>query len=455
MKNVLATITMVPVLLMAGLLQAIPVQTATQDSEKVIKDVAEYNQYMAAFNTQDPAKRGDMMEKFLLQYPQSVVRGDALDIAMTAFQQTSNLPKAESMASQIVAANPDHLNALLVLAFAKRDDATNNPDPKQAKALAAEGRAFAEHALPLLEKAAAPAGVTAEQWVAQRAQLAVIFYGTVAFSALQNRDYGVAHDYYAKALAISSDNLADVYQAGITELSETPPDVTGFWHIAKAAAIAAQKNPAAFQSIMNYGRGQYSHYHGSSDGWDEFAATVANQLAPPALAELKKRITTLCDVAVQAVGDAVKGNSMSDLSFSDYEFVLQKRDCSPENKQAADTVWKFIQEKQKNGEIRLRLKAVKVLSATVDMLDASLTDESQASNKADLHVIFLKPLVRPPDVGSMVDVIGVLADYQPEPFMFTMRQGELPATDDPGTRPKPRVRTKPAAARAVRHSPAA
>ncbi len=213
MKNVLATITMVPVLLMAGLLQAIPVQTATQDSEKVIKDVAEYNQYMAAFNTQDPAKRGDMMEKFLLQYPQSVVRGDALDIAMTAFQQTSNLPKAEAMASQIVAANPDHLNALLVLAFAKRDDATNNPDPKQAKALAAEGRAFAEHALPLLEKAAAPAGVTAEQWAAQRAQLAVIFYGTVAFSALQNRDYGVAHAYYAKALAISSDNLADVYQA--------------------------------------------------------------------------------------------------------------------------------------------------------------------------------------------------------------------------------------------------
>jgi len=64
----------------------------------------------------------------------------------------------------------------------------------------------------------------------------VIFYGAVAFSALQSKDYGVAHDYYAKALAINSDNLADVYQAGIVELSQTPPDVTGFWHIAKAAA---------------------------------------------------------------------------------------------------------------------------------------------------------------------------------------------------------------------------
>jgi len=89
MKNVLATITMVPVLLMAGLLQATPVQTATQGSEKVIKDPGEYNEYMAAFNTREPAKRGEMMERFIAQYPQSVVRSDALEQAMAAFQETS------------------------------------------------------------------------------------------------------------------------------------------------------------------------------------------------------------------------------------------------------------------------------------------------------------------------------------------------------------------------------
>lgn len=454
MKNVFATITMVPVLLMAGLLQAIPVQTATQGSEKVIKDPAEYNEYMAAFNTQEPAKRGEMMEKFLLQYPQSIVRTDALELAMTAYQDTSNLPKAEAMATQLVAANPDHLNALLLLAFAKRDEATSSADPKRVQALAAEGRAFAEHALPLLEKAAVPPGVTAEQWSTQRARLAAIFNGAIAFSALQNKDYGVAHDYYSKVLAVTSENLADVYQAGIVELSETPSDVTGFWHIAKAAALAeSQKNPGGAKAILSYGRTQYGRYHGNYDGWDEFAAAVAGQPSPPSVADLRKLITTPCDVAVQAVGDAVKESKLGDLSFSDYEFVLQKRDCSPENKQAAEVVWKFIQEKQKNGELRLRLQAVKVLSATADMLDASLTEESQASNKADLHVVFLKPLANPPDVGSMIDVIGVLADYQPEPFMFTMRQGELPVTDGSGTKPKPRAKTRPTAAREVRHSP--
>ena len=450
MKNVLAT--MIPVLLMAGLLQAAPVQSATQGSEKVIQDPAEYNEYMAAFNTTDPAKRGDLMEKFVAQYPKSVVRADALELAMSAFQDTANLPKAKAMAAQIVAANPDHLNALLVLAFARRDEASNSSDPKRAQALAAEGRGFAEHALPLLEKASAPAGVAPAQWAAERERMATIFYGAIAFSALQSRDYGVAHDYYAKALAIVSDNLVDVYQAGIVELSETPVDVTGFWHIARAAAIAqAQKNSAAAGAILNYGRGQYGRYHGNYDGWDEFVTSAGGQQSAPAVAELKKRITTPCDVAVQAVGDAVKGSTLGELSFSDYEFVLQKRDCSQENRQAAETVWKFIQERQKNGEIRLRLAAVKVQSASPDMLDGSLTEESQAS----LHVIFLRPLVTLPAVGSMIDVIGVLADYQPEPFMFTMRQGELPAADDPANKPKPRAKTKPSAAREVRRIPAA
>jgi tetratricopeptide (TPR) repeat protein len=449
MKNVLAT--MIPALLMAGMLHATPIQTATQGSEKVIKDPGEYNEYMAAFNTRDPAKRGEVMERFLQQYPQSVVRTDALEQAMAAFQETSNLPKAEAMATQIVAGNPDHLNALLLLAFAKRDAATNNPDPKQSQAVAAEGRRFAEHALPLLEKAAPPAGVPPEQWNSQRAQLFAIFYGAIAFSARLSKDFGTAHDYYAKALAINPGNLADVYEAGIVEISETPADVTGFWHIAKAASLAeGQKNSAAAKAISNYGRTQYARYHGNYDGWDEFAASVAAQVAPPPVADLKKRISTPCDVAVQAVGDAMKDSTLSDLSFSDYEFVLQKRDCSAENRQAAEVVWKYIQEKQKNGELRLRLKAVKVLSATADMLDASLTDENQSVNKADLHVVFLKPLGRLPAVGSVVDVIGVLADYQPEPFMFTMRQGELPATDEPAAKPKPRPKTNPGASLKVR-----
>jgi hypothetical protein len=247
-----------------------------------------------------------------------------------------------------------------------------------------------------------------------------------------------------------------MYQIGIAELSLTPPDINGFWHIAKAASIAqAQNNALGGKAIAKYGQGRYAVYHGSSDGWEEFAAKAANEVAPPPVAELRKRIPTPCDLAVNAVNDAVKTDGLGDLSFGDYEFVLQKRDCSPENKQAADVVWKYILDKQKNGEIKIRLQSVKVMAATVDSLDVSLTDESQAANKADLHVVFEKPLARPPEVNSMIDVIGVLADYQPEPFMFTMEKGELPATGAPGPKPRARTRAKPSAVRAVGRKPAA
>jgi hypothetical protein len=36
-------------------------------------------------------------------------------------------------------------------------------------------------------------------------------------------------------------------------------------------------------------------------------------------------------------------------------------------------------------------------------------------------------MTKPPAVGASVDVIGVISEYTPDPFMFTMIKGELPA----------------------------
>src|SRR5262245_52869102 len=43
----------------------------TPANQKVIKDPAEYNAYIAALNTQDPAQRAAAMEAFVTKYPQS------------------------------------------------------------------------------------------------------------------------------------------------------------------------------------------------------------------------------------------------------------------------------------------------------------------------------------------------------------------------------------------------
>ena len=47
-------------------------------------------------------------------------------------------------------------------------------------------------------------------------------------------------------------------------------------------------------------------------------------------------------------------------------------------------------------------------------------------------MVMEKPLTKPPVPGIMTDVIGVLTNYTPNPFMFTMEKGELPVTKPTG-----------------------
>src|SRR5215510_4917372 len=59
-------------------------QANTPTNQKVIKDPAEYNAYMTALNTTDPAGKGQAMEAFITQYPNSIVKTEAMEQAMGA-----------------------------------------------------------------------------------------------------------------------------------------------------------------------------------------------------------------------------------------------------------------------------------------------------------------------------------------------------------------------------------
>jgi hypothetical protein len=114
--------------------------------------------------------------------------------------------------------------------------------------------------------------------------------------------------------------------------------------------------------------------------------------------------------------------------------VLSCRDKTPANKEAADKVWAFIQAKEKNGEAKLKMPVKVVASPDPTTLDVAVSDDNQAANKADMRVTMDKPMTKPPAPGANIDIIGVISEYTPDPFMFTMTKGELPAA-------KPAART--------------
>jgi hypothetical protein len=398
-----------------------PDQSNVPTNQKVIKDPAEYNAYMAALNTQDPAAKAAAMDAFVAQYPNSIVKVDALEQAMAAYQAANNQPKVQETANKILQISPNNVRALAIVTFIER--ATANTADKAAKARQDGEKGLAE--LPNWK----PADVSDADVAKLKDQMTVIFAGAAGFGALQAKDYPAARDFYLKSVKIDINNLQDVYQLGIALLEMNPIDKTGFWYIAKANQLA-QGNAAAQKSISDYGKSKYRKYHGNYDGWDAFLASVAGQNAPPAEIAI-----TAAPSPAELACKAVQDNDPATLSVSDWEYVLQFRDSGAQcNKDAADKVWQAILAKQKDAsgnEQHIRMPGVKVIAATNETIDVALTDDNQQANKADLHVILEKPITKPPAPGTTTDVTGLFTSFTPSPFMFTMEKGELPGAAKP------------------------
>src|SRR5258705_8141707 len=96
------------------------VQPAAPPQKKEIKDPAEYNAYVGAVQQSDPAAKISGLEAFLTQYPNSVMKEDALEILMSAYGQTNNAAKAQDTATKVLQTNPCNLRALALLSFTKR-----------------------------------------------------------------------------------------------------------------------------------------------------------------------------------------------------------------------------------------------------------------------------------------------------------------------------------------------
>jgi hypothetical protein len=244
-----------------------------------------------------------------------------------------------------------------------------------------------------------------------------IFNGALGFAAMQAKDYVAARDAYLQA---DPANLQDMYQLGVAELEMSAVDPHGFWHIARAIRLAkAQKLADPVKSIDAYGRAKYKRYHGSEDGWDALVEQAAASAIPPK--DFPKSITrapTEAEIAVKAVQD----NDPGSFSFEDMEFILGLRDASPANKDAAERVWRALQERGANAAFKIR---VKVIAATATTIEAAITDDNKQADKADLHVVMAKPLDKPPAPGTLVNVVGRISDYTPAPFTFTMIQGAI------------------------------
>ena len=402
-------------------------------NQKVIKDPAEYNAYMTAANTTNATAKGQAMEAFIAQYPNSIVKQEALEQAMGAYQEAGNaLPKVEQLARQLLQLQPNNVKALAIIVFIERGQIKDAASGKKA-------REDAEKGLQELPNWKAPADMSAAEAEKLKNQMAGIFAGTAAFGALQQQDYPAAAKFYEQALKIDPSDLANNYQMSIALLQSNPMNPVGFWYGAKALSLAQSANPQAFQAWSPYFQSKYKKYHGSTDDWAQRVSTAATQTAPPAgFVESIPLAPTPCDLAAQAT----QQNTADQLSFSDWELVLSCRDKTPANKAGAEKLWQEIQAKEKNGEAKLKIPVKVIAVPDANSLEVALSEDNQKDNKTDMKVAMEKPMTKPPAPGATIDVIGVISEYAPDPFMFTMTKGELPVAKPPAKAPPKKAPAK-------------
>lgn len=384
--------------------------------QKTIKDPGEYNDYVSALNMTDSTGRAAAMEAFAQKYPASVVRVEALEQAMAAYQKAKNLQKVEQIAVHLLELDPGNIRALAVATAFARSGANSGNAVKLKETCADSQKGI--QALPSWPR---PEGTSEAEFVTIRDQMAQIFYGAAGFCALQDKDYVAAIASYSKAMKLDPNDLQNAFQLSIAKLEQNPLDPLGFWYCGKAVNTArGEKNEEGVQSITGYCKAKYHNYHGSDEGWDKIVAASLGEVEPPAgfAATIKKRPTP-----AQLACQAVEENDPAVLSFSDMEFVLQQRDAAPCNLAAANKVWAAIQDKEKQGQARLQIP-VMVISATKGALEVAVTEDNQEAKKADMKVSLEKPLLKLPARGAMINVIGVITKYELDPFFFIMTQAK-------------------------------
>ena len=249
---------------------ASPQPSASPAQGPVIKDPAEYNAYVGATQQKDAAAEISGLEAFLTQYPNSIMKPQALDILMALYQQTGN-PKVMDAAKRLLAVNPDNVKALVVLAFSER--ASQNW---------ADAKTHAEHGLEVLPKWTKPDGVSDADFAKQKTQFGAILESIAGFAALQLKDYASAQKHLRAAVEADPNNVENIYPLAVASLppSAPPDEVNGLFFIARAANLVT--DPTAKEQVKKFGRNKYMRYHGGDDGWtDLLAQTAATPLPPP------------------------------------------------------------------------------------------------------------------------------------------------------------------------------
>jgi len=401
----------------------------------VIKDPAEYNAYVGAIQQKDPAAQISGLEAFMTQYPNSVMKVAALQTLMQDYQQTNNQQKTIDTATKLVAADPNNVRAMALLAFFDRLKAQGG-DPN-AKQELVDAKKYGQMGLDALPKFTKPEGTSDADFQKMKDQMTGIFNAAIGIAALTDKDYDTARKALRAAVDSSPDSQKDfsvVYPLALAYAGPTPPDpkltpdpLNAIWFAARASSVAPN---AQYQAqIEKYAKGQYMKYHGGDDGWNDVLAQAKASPNPPPGFSIKPAPSP-----AEQAHNMVTSTPPEKMDFATWQFIF-----SNGSKEDQDVVWNAIKGKA------VQMQGTVIKATPTEFQIAGSSDDIDAK-KPDITLTFEEkvPLRLMPKEGASLDFQGEPASYTPSPFMMVMEKGKLLKAAAPAPAKKAPVHHKPA-----------
>jgi len=404
--------------------------SGSQSQAPVIKDPAEYNAYVGAVQQKDANAKISGLEAFLTQYPNSVMKNQALELLMGTYQQAGNMQKTTDTAVKLVAADSCNMRALALLAYLGRIRAQGG-DPN-ALQLLADAKKYGEQGMECWPK------VTDPEIMKMKDQMTNIFQSAIGIADYQNKDYGGCITNLKPAVDANPQEFSLVYPLALAywpdpKVPGTPENSrNAIWYAARASAVA----PAQAQAqIEKYAKSLYRRFHGDEEGWPELLAKAKAGTTPPA--DLEAMIKPAPTPAEQA-HDMVQKTAPDKMDFAQWEFVLING-----SQEDQDTVWNAIKGKavQMVGKVISTEPDTFMIAGSSDDIDANTPDITlKFEDKVPVKLI-------PKNGSDNFQFQGEPASYTSSPFMMVMEKARLLNAKPAATTPakKPPVHRKPAA----------
>lgn len=400
-------------------------EPAAPPQQIVIKNQAEYQAYTNASSAPDPAQKAQLLEAFLQQYPESVVKKQALESLLAAYQAAGNQQKLADTAQRILQVEPDNEQAAIVVAFVKttqaqQEAAKPNANQQQVTQMYADAAAVDQTALKNLDKLQKPANVDDAAFQKQKDQIAVLLHSTIGNAAYRQENYDGAIQPLFEAIKLKPDDFSDMYELGValakpvkTSDMSNPQSrqrlMEGVFWLAKAASIAPAQAKQQFTATAQY---YYKRYHGSADGFDAATQQAASMPAPGPGFQVTPAPSPQEQIA-QLLTTNTTPDSILQLGFDTWSTIFTYGQPADQQK-----VWAVI-----NGK-KLELQGT-VIQATNQQIQLAVSTDAVNDKRADVTVNLAAPMDTPPAVGAAdYPVVGVADSYAAQPaFMLTLKDG--------------------------------